>query len=581
MAMDHLQVAAVLEEIATLLELKGENPFKTRAYQQGARVIEKLGADFLRMAEEGRLREIPGIGEALAKKLDELVTTGRLEFHQQLRDEFPPDLLALLKISGLGPKRLRAIHTALGVSTLDELRRACEEDRVAALPGMGNKSQAKILEGIQNLQRYSERFLLYEALSEAEEIRSALERHPAVQRISIAGSLRRCKETVKDCDLVVATERPEEVMAAFVGLPQVESVIAHGTTKSSVRLENGLQIDLRCVEPFQFPYVLHHFTGSKEHNVAMRQRALRLGLKMNEYGLFRVGKGEEEVLIECADETELFSALGLDFIPPELREDRGEVTAAEEHCLPALVEPGDLHGAFHVHTVWSDGANTLEEMALAARDLGWDYLGIADHSKSSYWANGLSEERLRRQIEEIQGLNERLAPFRIFTGSEVDILADGVLDYPEDLLKDLDYVVISVHQHFSMPEKEMTARMVRAMEHPAVTMLGHLTGRLLLQREPYALDIDAVLDAAANRGVAIELNANPYRLDMDWRVWNRARALGIGCVINPDAHSTAQLAFTQFGVKLARKGWLQAEDVWNTRGLRDVERLLSKRRTWA
>jgi DNA polymerase (family 10) len=297
-------------------------------------------------------------------------------------------------------------------------------------------------------------------------------------------------------------------------------------------------------------------------------------MKMNEYGLFRERPGGVEELIECGDEADIFSNLGLDFIPPELREDHGEIHAAEEHSLPELVAEKDIRGVFHVHTDWSDGANTIEQMAEAARDMGWEYLGIADHSKSSYWANGLSEDRLRRQIEDIHAVNDRMAPFRVLAGSEVDIMADGALDFSEELLSQLDYVVISIHQHFTMPEKEMTARMLHAMQHPRVTMIGHLTGRLLLQREPYALDVDAVIAAAAENGIAIELNANPYRLDMDWRNWIRTKGLGVGCCINPDAHSVAQLAFTEMGVKIARKGWLTAQDVWNTRTLREIDSLL-------
>ncbi|MBI2878006.1 MAG: DNA polymerase/3'-5' exonuclease PolX [Candidatus Tectomicrobia bacterium] len=556
--MDKRQVARIFEEIGTLLEIQGESPFKSRAYSTAARTLEGLEEDLDALVRNGRLQELKGIGQALAEKITELVTTGRLEYYERLKGSLPGSLLEMLAIPTLGPKKIKAIYEGLGIKTVGELEYACHENRLVDLPGFGPKTQEKILQGIALFKRHRDRFLYSEAIPIAREILEALRRTPSVLRAEIAGSLRRRKETVKDIDLLVCSEDPGPVMAGFTHLSQVEQVVEAGSTRSRVRLVNGIGADLRVVRDEEFPFALHYFTGSQEHNIALRERARRQGIKLNEYGLFR---GEKR--IACRDEAEVFAALGLGFIPPELREDMGEIEAAEREELPQLIEEAEIRGVFHVHTRWSDGNASVEVMARAARDLGYQYLGIADHSQVARYARGLEPERLQAQQAEIEEANRKLPEITLLKGAEVDILPDGSLDYSEEILQGFDFAIASVHSRFNMTEEEMTRRIVRALSHPCVTMLGHPTGRLLLGREGYPIDIDAVLEAAARHGVVIELNANPHRLDLDWRHLKKAAALGVKISINPDAHSPEGLRDTAYGVGIARKGWLTREDVFN------------------
>jgi len=582
------EIAGVLDEIGVLLELQGENPFKVRAYHTGARALEALEEDLGAVVTEDRLQNLKGIGEALAKKIAELHTTGRLGFHEKLKASIPPGLVEMLEIPGLGAKKIRLLHTRLGLSSVEALALACREGRVAALEGFGDKTQANILTGIDRRAAYGRRHLWWDAFAVAEPVLAGLRALPQVARAEHAGSLRRGLETVGDLDFLVAATDWAPIVAWFTSRPEVEAVTAKGETKTSVRFTGGLQADLRIVPPDHFVYALHHFTGSKDHNVQMRQRALARGLSLSEWGLVPAGS-EETVKAQTVpargrphrsvkSETELFAALGLHPIPPELREGLGEIEAAEKHALPRLVESADLRGAFHNHTTASDGRNTLAEMAAAAQALGWEYLGLADHSKASFQAHGLDEARLRRQIAEIAALN-RAGRFKVhlFSGVECDILPDGRLDLEDEVLREVDYVVISVHSAFAQGEAEMTARIVRAVEHPGATMLGHLTGRLLLKREGYAVNVAKVLDAALANGVVVELNANPQRLDLDWRQWRRAAERGLQCAINPDAHDTAGLDYVRAGINSARKGWLTAEQVLNTRPLAEVRRRLRRR----
>ena len=590
--MTRKQIVEVLEEIAVLLEIKGENPFKIRAYQNGARALDTMEDDLDELIESGRLGQIRGIGDALAIKIESLQRTGFLGFYDDLKASVPAGLLDLLEIPGLGGKKIKAIYEKLGVTSIAELTVACEAGQVAELAGFGAKSQAKILEGIHNREAYAKRHLWWNAREVAEPILEGLRALPEVERAEHAGSLRRNRETVGDLDFIVASARPGPVMDWFTGLDHVSEVTAKGETKSSVRLESGLQADLRVVRSDQFAFALHHFTGSKEHNVAMRQRALNRGFSLSEWGLTPTEEGPRDPgslarspIRESAPgdpaairaEEELFGYLGLEYIPPELREGLGEIDAAESDGLPRLVRPEDLRGVFHNHTSASDGANTIAEMAQMAASLGWDYLGIADHSKASFQANGLDEERLARQIEAIRAFNQSgQSAVRIFAGVECDILTDGRLDLADSILKELDYVVVSIHSSFTQTTEVVTARMIRAIEHPCATMVGHLTGRLLLHREGYAVDAMKIIDAAAANGVMIELNANPHRLDMDWRHWRRAAEKGVLCSINPDAHEAEHLAFVDAGVRVARKGWLTAEQVFNTWSLDRVEAYLRK-----
>jgi DNA polymerase (family 10) len=642
------EIAAVLSDIGTLLELKGENPFKIRAYQSGARVVESLGEDELaaRIAA-GTLREIKGIGEALAEKITELDATGKLEFYEKLKASVPAGLRELMTIPGVGPKKVKALHDQLGVDSLAKLQQACAEGKVAALEGFGARTQEKILEGIRNREAYGRRHLWVEAFAVSLPILEGLRKLPQVRQAESCGSLRRRMETVGDLDFLVATDDPAPIAEWFGQAPGVKEVTAKGETKVSVRLENGLQADLRMVPPAQFVFALHHFTGSKDHNVQMRHRALQRGLSMSEWGLASAegagtvkakvgleetgpsaaapsgkrkggsaGKAKSEVgrvipdappnpefpsaevgraipnapsrysaplpvgspPLAVQSEADLFRALGLQPIPPELREGLGEIEAAEQGKLPELVTEADIRGVFHNHTTASDGHNTLEEMTAAAQALGLEYLGIADHSKASFQARGLDEARLAAQVEAIRKLNAS-KQYRtwVFAGTECDILPDGRLDFAPDVLAALDYVVVSVHSVFRQSREDMTKRLIRAIESPHVTMVAHLTGRLLLEREGYDLDVEKVIDAAIANDVVIELNASAWRLDMDWRLWRAADARLL-CSINPDSHRATTLADYYLGVGAARKGWLTKDRIVNTKPLSEMKQWLAARR---
>ncbi len=573
--MEKNDIARVLDEIATFMELTGENPFKIRAYSAGARILENMTEDLGELIDTGKLADIPGLGEALVDKITTLRRDGVLPFHQKLKASIPAGLLEVMQIPGLGPKKVRALWTLLAVEDLVKLKEVCESGAVAELKGFGAKTQDKILEGIKNRIAYGKRHRWYEAAAIAEPILTGLRALPEVSLAESAGSLRRARETVGDLDFLVASSEPKPIMDWFVAYPGVKEVTAHGETKSSVRFENGLQADLRVVPPEQFYFALHHFTGSKEHNVAMRHRALGRGLSMSEWGFKSVD--EKTVAPGAKSEAEVFRALGLPWIPPELREGNGEIDAAEAGQLPKLVQLSDLRGVFHNHTTESDGDHTLDQMAAAAEAHGWEYLGISDHSKSSFQAGGLDEIRLAQQLEDIAQLNaSKKYRVRVLAGSEVDILKDGTLDFSDDVLARLDFVVASVHTLFTLDREAQTARIIKAIENEHVDMVGHLTGRLLNKREPYDVDIAKVIDAAAANDTIIELNSNPWRLDLDWRWWRRAAEKGVLCSINPDAHDIDQLAFAAHGVRIARKGWLTPEQVLNTRSLPEVLRWLGR-----
>ena len=575
MSLDNHAIAETLDEIATLLELAGENPFKVRAYHNGARTLETLTEDLDALIAAGTLKGHRGIGQGLADAITDLRRHGKLAFLEALRASLPPGLPQMLQIPGLGPKKVRALWQELGVTDLAMLQVACADGRVAGLKGFGEKTQAKILDGIRNREAYGKRHLWLSVEGAVNTLLAGLRALPQVRRAEAAGSFRRARETVGDLDFLAASDEPGPIMDWFVVQPGIIEVTAHGQTKSSVRIEGGLQVDLRVVPPAQFFFALHHFTGSKEHNVAMRQRALGRGLSMSEWGFTATEAGKAA---PGADSEEaVFRALGLDWIPPELREGQGEIEAAETGALPRLVRPEDLRGCFHNHTTASDGRASLEQMAAAAEAMGWEYLGIADHSKSSAYANGLDEARLLAQVDEIARLNASgRFKVRVLSGSEVDILKDGSLDFDDALLARLDVVVASVHAAMTLDEDAMTARIIRALEHPRVHILGHLTGRLLLEREAYKVNVAKVVDCAAANGKCIELNANPRRLDMDWSHWRRAAEKGVLCAVNPDAHRTEQLAFVRGGTLQARKGWLTAEQVLNTRPLPDLLRWLRR-----
>ena len=576
--MDKEQVAAVLAEIGTLLELKGENPFKTRAYQNAARTLEGLTEPLDKIVAEQRLGEIKGFGDALVDKITQLVTTGNLPYHDELKASVAPGLIEMLGIPSLGPKKVKKLHDELGVDTIEALEAACTAGKVAVLDGFGEKTQTKILEGIAFKRQFASKHHLHKALAVAQPILDSLRQHPDVTRCSTAGSLRRWKETIGDIDFLVSSRQPAEVIEFFVTQPGVLSVSAKGDTKASVIVEGGIQADLRVVSDAEYPFALAYFTGSKEHNIVMRQRAIARGLRLNEYGLFRSTEETRDpaLRLPCHTEEDIFRALDLAYVEPELREDHGEFAAAEAGQLPRLLEWTDLRGSLHNHSNWSDGHETLEQIAAHAEELGLSYWAITDHSRASFQANGLSPERLTQQLADIAAVNQKLADsgtdFRLLCGTEVDILKER-LDFPDDLLAQLDVVVASLHVAGS-DEADNTQRLIRAAEHPHVHMLGHLTGRLLLERKPYPVNQQAVIDACAATGTWIELNASPWRFDLDWRLWHYARSKGVKCVVNCDAHRLDHFGYLRLGAGVARKGWLTKGDVVNTLTLAELRKAL-------
>ena len=573
--METARIAQVIDEMGTLLEIRGENPFRVRAYHTAAQALLTLPGNLADMIVDGTLAEVPGIGETMHAKIVQLATTGELPSYDELRRNTPPGLVALLRIPGLGPKKIKALYETLKIESLADLRAAGAAGQIAGVKGFGARTEAKILEGIAFVEKAGERILQHRALRVVAPIVDAVRRDPRVIRADVCGSLRRRAETIGDLDVLFSSLDPPAVLDAFVKLPQIATVIGHGPTKASVRLADGIQCDLRGVDDAQYPFALHYFTGSKSHNIAMRKRALARGLSLNEYAL--TGPGGPVV---CKDEAGLFAALGLEFIPPELREDQGEFEAAQAGRLPTLIERSDLTGTFHCHSDFSDGGATLAEMAAAARERGMHYLGIADHSRSARYAGGLSIERVQEQWSEIDALNKTFGDsFRLFKGTECDILPDGSLDYPDEVLAGFDYVVASVHSNFNLPRDEMTARLIRAVSNRRVTMLGHPTGRLLLARDGYAVDLDAVIDAAAAAGTMIEINASPHRLDLDAIHARRARQKGVMIAINPDAHSTGGLDDLEYGISVARRAWLTRDDVANTGPLAAVIERLERSRS--
>ena len=580
--MDKDAVAEVLKEIGVLLELKGENPFKTRAYVNGARTLEGLTEPLETLIQEERLGEVKGIGKALVEKITELVETGELEYYTNLKASIPAGLIEMLDVQGMGPKKVKALHDKLGIESIEALEAACEAGQVAELDGFGKKSEEKILESIAFKRQHASHHHRHKMLIAAEPILDDLRSHPDVIRCDIAGSLRRGKEVSGDIDFLVSAKDSADIIKAFTTRDGILSVLAAGGTKASVLLEGGIQADLRVVEDSEFASALAYFTGSKEHNIVMRQRAIDRGLRLNEYGLFKSTEEtrDPELRLDCKTEEDIFAALDLTYVPPELREDRGEFDAAENGEIPRLIEWTDLKGSLHNHSNWSDGHESLEEIAEHMSGLGLAYWAVTDHSKASFQANGLDEARVEKQLKEIAAVNQKLEDddnaFRLLSGIEVDVLKKG-LDFEDDLLAQLEVVVASLHVAGS-DEKDNTKRLIAAAENPHVHMLGHLSGRLLLERAPQKLNQQAVIDACAETGTWIELNANPYRLDLDWRHWQYAKSRGVKCVINCDAHRAEHAGFLRIGTAIARKGWLAKEDVVNTLPLKQLKKQLAKKR---
>jgi DNA polymerase (family 10) len=574
--MNKKDVVQILESIGTILDLKGENPFKSRAYYNAARIIDTLNEDLSQLVEKGALAELKGIGSALAEKITTLVKTGQLPYYENLKTSVPAGLFDLLSIPGLGAKKVKAIHEKLNITTIGELEYACRENRLRELDGFGQKSQEKILQGIELHKQYRERFLFPVAAAEARSLLDYLQQQKQFKRLEVAGSLRRKKETIRDIDIVASClpKHNQALMEYFIQFENGQQIINQGTTKSTIILKSGMQADLRLVTDDEFPFLLHHSTGSKEHNTAMRALAKTKNLKMNEYGLFK-----EDKKIACRDEQEIFRALGLQFIPPELREDLGEIEAAQKNALPQLYDGNPFHGIFHMHSNYSDGSNSLAEIAAYCRKQGWQYAGICDHSKSAFYAHGLDEQRVKQQQQEIDDLNSTNKVFRIFKGIEVDILVDGKLDFTDEVLSTFDFVIASVHSHFNMDMDSMTRRICQALQNPYVTMLGHPTGRLLLGREAYPVNMEEVIKTAAQYRKIIEINCNPFRLDLDWRYGKLAKSMGVKTALNPDAHSLEGISDFVYGIGIARKGWFETADILNGYDLQSVQKIFTQIRS--
>ena len=569
--MKNREVADLLYQMAELLELHAENRFKVIAYGKAARAIEALKEGIEQVCRDGRLDSIPGVGTAIARKVEEYLRTGKIQALQDLLQKTPPGLAELLAIQGLGPKTVFMLHEKLGISNLDELEKATREHRLRRLPRMGPTSEKNILKAIERYKKRSTRILLSSVEPIVEEILSHLQSLEGLENITVAGSYRRGKETVGDIDILATTSRPEEIVAAFVRMPMVEEVLGKGSTKASVIVKETVQVDLRIVEHRSYGTVLQYFTGSKDHNVKLRQMALARGYSLSEYSLKRLADGQD---LYFDGEEEVYAFLGMQYIPPELREDTGEIEAALAGRLPELLEHKEIRGDLHVHSDWSDGRGSPDEMARAARELGYEYIALSDHSPSVGIAGGLAPEKLDQKIEVISSLNESLEGFTILVGTEVDIRADGKLDYPDELLAKCDVVVASVHMAQQQKERAITGRLIAAIENEHVDIIGHPTGRIIGRRDPYDLDMMAVLEAAARMETVMEINAYPSRLDLNDTWAKTARDLGVKMAINSDAHQPEQLKVMKYGVNVARRGWLSKKDVLNTLSLPELREVL-------
>lgn len=564
----------MFNDIADMLEVKNESPFRITAYRRAARALEGLTEDVAAVAARGELEDIPGIGKGTAEKIQEFLQTGTCKYYEELRASLPPGITALMSVPEVGPKTAMVLYERLGIKTIDELERSCREGKVRTLPRMGEKTEENILKGIALLRRAKERLPIGQVLPHAQELVEALRALPEVKQVGVAGSLRRMKETIGDIDVLVTSTKSEPVMDVFTSFPKVRQVLAKGPTRSSVVLDVGIQADVRVVEPESFGAALQYFTGSKEHNVKLREKAVRKGLKINEYGVFKV---KDDRHVAGRTEEEVYKAVGLPWIPPEIREDQGEIELAERGVLPALIAQQDIRGDLQMHTRWSDGSDSVEEMARAAKDLGYEYIAITDHSQSLKFVGGVTVEELRDHLKAAKKASDRIG-IAVLLGTECDILPDGRLDYPDEVLRDLDVVVCSVHSRLRMPREEMTARIVKALEHPHADILGHPTGRLLGQREAYDVDIEKLIEAARRTGRALEINASPERLDLNDVHAKMARERGVKLVISTDAHNRYQLKYMEFGIGVARRAWVEPKDVLNTLPLGQFQAWLHERR---
>ena len=570
--MKNQEIARIFNDIADLLEIKGENPFRIRAYRRAALNIEGLTKDVAETSK-GELIKIPGIGQDLAGKIEEYVKTGRLQFYEDLKKEVPEGLSLLLSVPSLGPKTAKLFFEKLKIKNLEDLERFAREHKLSGLPGIKEKTEENILKGIEMLKRGMERQPLGKVLPVANDILKHLKSKAPVEKLSIAGSIRRWKDTIKDIDVLATSQDPKAVMNAFVHLPHVKDVLMHGPTKSSVIIHEGLQVDLRVVEEDCFGAALAYFTGSKAHNIRLREMAVKSGLKINEYGIFRE---KDEKKLGGEKEEDIYRILGLPYIPPELREDSGEIEAAIEGRLPKLVELRDIKGDLHVHSKWSDGSHDFEELIDEAKKRGYEYVAITDHSKGLAIARGLSAERLMEEKKEIDAINKRLKGFRLIAGTEVDIRSSGEIDFPDEILKKMDIVVASIHSGFRQNREQLTKRLVSAMRNPYVSIIAHPTGRLIGERDPYDVDMNEVLKVAKETGTAIEINAYPLRLDLNDVHAKMAKEMGIPIVISTDTHIISQFDYMGYGVSIARRGWLEKKDILNTLSYSSLIKALRK-----
>jgi DNA polymerase (family 10) len=558
--MRNQEVAKIFNDIADILEIKGDNPFRIRAYRRAAQNIDGLAKDIAEMPP-GELQKVPGIGEDLAGKIHEYVQTGSLKFYDELKKEVPPGLVNLLSVPGLGPKTAKLLFDKVHIKDIDDLEIHAKEGRLKGLPGIQAKTEENILKGIAMIKRHTGRFSMGRMRPVAEEIMERLGRESPVKDLTVAGSLRRWKETIKDIDILATSHDPQKVMSVFVHLPQVKETLMKGPTKSSVVTNEGIQVDLRVVSGDSFGAALAYFTGSKEHNIRLREMAVRKGLKINEYGIFDV---KTEKRLGGKQEADVYRILGIPYIAPELREDSGEIEAALDGSLPELVEMKDIKGDLHVHTKHSDGSHEIPELIDAAKARGYKYLAITDHSKGLAVAHGLSIERVLEQIKKIRELNKKLKGFKLLSGTEMDIRSDGTLDYPDEILKQLDIVVASIHSGFRQSKEQITNRLISAMKNPYVSIIAHPTGRLIGERDAYEVDMEQVFKTARETGTSIEVNAYPLRLDLNDTYIRKAKEMGVSVAINTDTHVIYQLDFMRYGVGTARRGWLEKDDVLNT-----------------
>jgi len=572
--MKNKEIASIFNDIADILEIKGDNPFRIRAYKRAALALESLSKDVAETSKEELLR-IPGIGQDLAGKIEEYIKTGKIQAYEDIKKEIPEGLSTLLKVPGLGPKTAKMLYEKLNVRNMEDLENYARKHKLTGLPGIKEKTEENIIKGIEMLKRGIERKPLGKVLPVAEEILDYIKKHSPVNKISLAGSLRRWKDTIKDIDILATSNDPKSVMNAFIHLPDVKEVLMHGPTKSSIIIQEDIQVDLRVVKEESYGAALAYFTGSKEHNIRLREMAVKAGLKINEYGIFRE---KDDKKLGGEKEEDIYKILGLPYIPPEMREDTGEIEAAIDGKLPVLIEIKDIKGDLHVHTKRSDGSHDYDELINAAREAGYEYIAITDHSKGLGIARGLNEEKVIEEKKEIDALNKRLKGFRLLSGIEVDIRSDGCLDFSDDILKQLDIVIASIHSGFRQSREQLTQRIVSAMKNPYVSFIAHPTGRLIGERDPYNIDMERIIKTAFETNTALEINSYPLRLDLNDVYAKKAASMGVPIVINTDTHMLSQFKFMAYGVSIARRGWLEKKHVINTMNYKNLIKFLNNKK---